>query len=71
MNNPTLHKTSSETYLNHLLQQCQANAPIIDTDYLQTLRKNAVAQVKELTLPTKKDEQWRFTDLSELYQLEF
>ncbi len=71
MNNPTLDKTSSETYLNNLLQQCQANAPIIDTEYVQTLRKNAISQVQELTLPTKKDEEWRFTDLSELYQLEF
>ena len=71
MNNQTLDTISSETYLNHLLQQCQTNTPIIDTDYLQTLRKNAVAQVKELTLPTKKDEEWRFTDLSELYQWEF
>ncbi|MGK7953931.1 MAG: Fe-S cluster assembly protein SufD [Crocosphaera sp.] len=71
MNNRTLDKISSETYLNHLLKECQANAPIIDTDYVHTLRKNAVAQVKELTLPTKKDEEWRFTDLSELYQLEF
>ncbi|MDJ0508209.1 MAG: Fe-S cluster assembly protein SufD [Crocosphaera sp.] len=71
MNNPTLDTTNSETYLNNLLEQCQANSPIIDIDYLQTLRKNAVAQVKELTLPTKKDEEWRFTDLSELYQLEF
>ncbi len=71
MNNPTLDKISSETHLNNLLQQCQASSPIIDTDYVHTLRKNAVAQVKELTLPTKKDEEWRFTDLSELSQLEF
>ncbi|MDJ0597723.1 MAG: Fe-S cluster assembly protein SufD [Crocosphaera sp.] len=71
MNNPTLDKISSETYLNNLLQQCQGNSPIIDTEYLHTLRKNAISQVKELTLPTKKDEEWRFTDLSELYQLEF
>ncbi|MGK7882055.1 MAG: Fe-S cluster assembly protein SufD [Crocosphaera sp.] len=71
MNNPTIDKISSETHLNNLLQQCQASSPIIDTDYVHTLRKNAVAQVKELTLPTKKDEEWRFTDLSELSQLEF
>ncbi|WP_107667753.1 Fe-S cluster assembly protein SufD [Cyanothece sp. BG0011] len=71
MNNPTLDKTSPETCLSNLLQQCQANAPIIDTEYLQTLRKNAVSQVQELTLPSKKDEEWRFTDLSDLYQLAF
>ncbi|MDJ0843255.1 Fe-S cluster assembly protein SufD [Crocosphaera sp.] len=71
MNNPTLTQISSDDYLNHLLQQCQETPPVIDTDYLQTLRKNAVAQVKELTLPSKKDEEWRFTDLSALYQLEF
>lgn len=71
MNNPTLDKISSETHLNNLLQQCQASSPIIDTDHVHTLRNNAVAQVKELTLPTKKDEEWRFTDLSELSQLKF
>ncbi len=71
MDNPTLDKTSPETYLDNLLQQCQTKSPIIDADYVQSLRKNAVSQVKELTLPTKRDEEWRFTDLSELYQLEF
>ncbi|MEA5535715.1 Fe-S cluster assembly protein SufD [Crocosphaera sp. XPORK-15E] len=71
MNNPTLDKTSQETYLDNLLQQCQANSPVIDAEYLQNLRKNAVSQVKELSLPTRRDEEWRFTDLSELYQLEF
>ncbi|MEA5508231.1 Fe-S cluster assembly protein SufD [Crocosphaera sp. UHCC 0190] len=71
MNNPTLDKTSSETYLNNLLKQCQAKSSVIDAEYLQNLQKNAVSQVKELSLPTKRDEEWRFTDLSELYQLEF
>ncbi|MEL4893980.1 Fe-S cluster assembly protein SufD [Crocosphaera sp. Alani8] len=71
MNTRTFETNGLENYLNHLLKQCQANSPIIDAEYLHTLRKNAVAQVQELTLPTKKDEEWRFTDLSKLYQLEF
>jgi Fe-S cluster assembly protein SufD len=71
MDNPTLDKTSPQTYLDNLLQQCQAKSPIIDADYVQSLRKNAVSQVQELTLPTKRDEEWQFTDLSQLYQLEF
>ncbi|GBF84940.1 Fe-S cluster assembly protein SufD [Aphanothece sacrum] len=71
MNNPTLDKTGSETYLDNLLQQCQANPPVIDADYLQTLRKNAVSEVQELSFPSKRDEEWRFTDISQLYELEF
>lgn len=71
MNNPIIEKTSQETYLDNLLQQCQAKHAVLETDYVQSLRKNARSQVKELTLPTRQDEEWRFTDLSELYQLEF
>lgn len=71
MNNPTLNPTSQETYLHNLLQQCQIKSPVTEGDYLQSLRKNALSQVKELTLPTRQDEAWRFTDLSELYQQNF
>ncbi|CCQ67744.1 MULTISPECIES: Fe-S cluster assembly protein SufD [Crocosphaera] len=70
MNTPTVQTNRLENYLNHLLEQCQANSPLIDADYLHTLRKNAVSQVQELTLPKKKDEEWRFTDLSKLYELD-
>ncbi|CCQ58471.1 Iron-sulfur cluster assembly protein SufD [Crocosphaera watsonii WH 0005] len=54
MNTPTVQTNRLENYLNHLLEQCQANSPLIDADYLHTLRKNAVSQVQELTLPKKR-----------------
>ncbi len=71
MNTPTLDKISPETYLENLLQQCQGNSSVIESDYLQTLQKNAFSQVKELTLPNRQDEEWRFTDLSALYNTPF
>lgn len=71
MNMPTLDKISQETYLDNLLQQFTANSPVLEAEFLQNLRQNALAQVKELKLPTRRDEEWQFTDLSSLYQTAF
>jgi Fe-S cluster assembly protein SufD len=38
---------------------------------LQPLRENAATWAKELAIPTKKDEDWRFTDLSSLLDIKF
>jgi Fe-S cluster assembly protein SufD len=67
--------TRRDAYLEGLLTQCQTtNLQVIDpelTVLLQELRNKASAWVKELAIPTKRDEEWRFTDLSPLLQIEF
>lgn len=39
--------------------------------WLQRLRDRAAAQVRQLTVPTTRNEEWRFTDLSSLSRLRF
>lgn len=60
-----------DTYLAGLINQCQVtNLQVIDPE-LEELRNNALTWVKEQALPTKRDEEWRFTDLSPLLQVQF
>ncbi len=39
--------------------------------FLKPLRENAASWVKELAIPTTKDEDWRFTNLSPLLEIQF
>jgi Fe-S cluster assembly protein SufD len=41
------------------------------TTWLQELRQRATAIVQELAIPTTRDEDWRFTDLSALLKVDF
>lgn len=69
------------SYLDRLLNQaCGGAAQVIPKEYaiaaptaawLQQVRDNAATWVRELALPTKKDEEWRVTDLSPLLALDF
>lgn len=60
-----------ETYIGGLLQQAE-NQPLWWQGSLRQLvgetRRRGGKTVAALHLPTKKDEEWRFTDLTELYQ---
>lgn len=62
-------------YLSGLLNQCQElDLQVIEPEIaalLQSLRNQASVWVKELAIPTKRDEEWRFTDLSPLLQVNF
>ncbi|MGQ4649479.1 Fe-S cluster assembly protein SufD [Lyngbya aestuarii] len=58
------------SYLSDLLEQCRQAEPL-KADWLQKLRQKAAATIQEAVLPSKKDEEWRFTDLSPLSQLKF
>ncbi|HEY9708487.1 MAG TPA: Fe-S cluster assembly protein SufD [Oculatellaceae cyanobacterium] len=64
-----------DAYLTGLLNQCQAlDLQVIDPEIaalLQELRDRASLWVNKLTIPTKRDEEWRFTDLSPLLQVNF
>ena len=61
--------------LTGLLNQCQASPtqgiePEI-TALVQEIRAGAARWVSTLSFPTKRDEEWRFTDLSPLVQINF
>jgi Fe-S cluster assembly protein SufD len=57
-------------YLDGLLQGRDA-LPEPPNAWLRNLRMRAVERANELTVPTIRDEEWRFTDLSPVYKLPF
>ena len=61
---------ADDRYLKDLLQgQSQLSASPLER--LNQLRCNAVNRVNALNLPTKNDEEWRFTDISPLTKVSF
>ncbi len=71
MNNITITEKQEVSYLNHLLEQIQGglsepSLPSQISVQLQQIRDHALTWIKELEIPTKRDEEWRFTDLSPL-----
>jgi Fe-S cluster assembly protein SufD len=64
-----------DAYLTGLLEQCHGqNLQIIEQEtvaWVQELRDRAAAVVRLYSLPTTKDEEWRFADLSALKQFKF
>lgn len=57
-------------FLEQLLTTAQASRQT-RCDWLQERQEDAAGLVREQTLPTTRDEEWRFTDLSPLMQVEF
>ncbi len=59
------------SYLTQLLDRVRESQPTIDRPWLAQLRDRAEAWTRELAIPTTRDEDWRFTDLSPLLELDF
>ncbi len=62
--------TTDGGYLESLLQG-QPQLPASPLGWLNQLRANAVDRVGALTVPTTRDEEWRFTDISPLTRQSF
>ena len=64
-----------DAYLSELLEQCQAQKIAVPEPelilLLQELRDRTSSLIHLSTLPTTRDEEWRFTDLSALRQVKF
>ncbi|MCU0537241.1 MAG: Fe-S cluster assembly protein SufD [Hydrococcus sp. Prado102] len=58
-----------KSYLKDLLKQCEAKNAA--SELINDLRQKAASVASELEIPSKRDEEWRFTDLSELLQVQF
>jgi Fe-S cluster assembly protein SufD len=63
-----MNTASTAGYLDSLLQ---GRPPASSLTWLNQLRANAVDRVGTLTVPTTRDEDWRFTDISPLTKLSF
>jgi Fe-S cluster assembly protein SufD len=57
-----------DTYLTELLNKVTSTK---SQGWLQELRERAANWVRHSTIPTKRDEEWRFTDLSPLAEVQF
>ena len=55
------------------LQQLLSLRPALDESagWVKEIRDRATARVQELAIPSTRDEEWRFTDLSDLLQVRF
>ena len=64
-----------DAYLVELLKQCEAlNIQLIEPEmvaWVQEVRDRAFGWARQCVLPTKRDEEWRFTDLSSMRQVAF
>jgi Fe-S cluster assembly protein SufD len=62
-------KVVADAFATGLLKQCRipSNEPV----WLTEIRQQAATWVSRLSVPTKKDEDWRFIDLLELVKTEF
>ena len=70
----TTSPIKKDVFLSKILQQ-RPDAPVDKLDketgeWLTNLREQSAACVSRLSVPTKKDEEWRFTDLAELLDFE-
>jgi Fe-S cluster assembly protein SufD len=65
LSNALLNK---DAYLSGLVDKVSS---VKSEGWLQELKDNAANWVRHSTLPTKKDEEWRFTDVSALRQFDF
>jgi Fe-S cluster assembly protein SufD len=63
-----MNTAATTGYLGSLLQ---GRPPASSLTWLNQLRANAVDRVGALTVPTTRDEEWRFTDISPLTKLSF
>jgi len=64
-----------DVYLTELLNSCQGlSIQVLEPElvsWVQEVRDRAAASVRQYTLPTTRDEEWRFTNLSSLRQVKF
>ena len=65
---PQTLKTDRSAILRHLIQ---TRHPLTGNSFLQTVRERAVNLLQDQALPSNREEEWRFTDLSALYQITF
>jgi Fe-S cluster assembly protein SufD len=67
----TIIKEKPGVTLASLLTLCQQMTPVIDTVEIRNLREQGETMATRLEIPGKRDEEWQFTELSELLSLDF
>ncbi|MBD2090451.1 Fe-S cluster assembly protein SufD [Microcoleus sp. FACHB-1515] len=71
MSSQVTSPTRSSDRATALAQLLELRPSLQASDWWQELREQAAARVQEMAIPSSRDEDWRFTDLSPLLQVEF
>lgn len=67
-----MNTIAKDDYLEKLIESWKKEIPPVHSlSYLDQLRANALDRVESLRLPTTRDEEWRFTDISSLRSTPF
>ncbi len=69
MSTAIVEKAGADTYLNELIHS--GMEIFTDSELIQDIRSQAVSKLTSARLPDNKDEEWRFTDLSQLFEIKF
>jgi Fe-S cluster assembly protein SufD len=60
-----------DNYLSKLLTQCEKKNAVIQSDFLTDLKQKAASVLTQSRFPNKRDEEWQFTDISDLLKIDF
>jgi len=60
-----------DNYLSKLLIQCESKSSVIQSDFLSDLKQKAASVLTQSQFPNKRDEEWQFTDISDLLKVDF
>ena len=60
-----------DNYLSKLLIQCESKSSVIQSDFLSDLKQKAASVLTQSKFPNKRDEEWQFTDISDLLKIDF
>jgi Fe-S cluster assembly protein SufD len=60
-----------DNYLSKLLIQCESKSSVIQSDFLSDLKRKAASVLVQSKFPNKRDEEWQFTDVSDLLKIDF
>ena len=60
-----------DNYLSKLLIQCESKNAVIQSDCLSDLKQKAASVLAQSKFPNKRDEEWQFTDISDLLKIDF
>ena len=60
-----------DNYFSKLLIQCESKSSVIQSDFLSDLKQKAASVLVQSKFPNKRDEEWQFTDISDLLKVDF
>jgi len=66
-----LSKPAPNAFLKTLLPRLEAQKLVVDGESLAPLRRRAQLLLPEIPIPSRRDEDWLFTDLGELFKLDY